>query len=118
MSFRNIFTAQTSLQTGALTNTLTFKYRSGYLDKRQTVRDLSTGKNTTIQLTVPEYFTFDYQGIYKFNKAAEVRLGVINLFNAKPPLTLRDSSGHQVGYDPRYASPMLRTVYVSGSYNF
>lgn len=118
VSFRNIFTAQTSLQTGALTNTLTFKYRSGYLDKRQTVRDLSTGKNTTIQLTVPEYFTFDYQGIYKFNKAAEVRLGVINLFNAKPPLTLRDSSGHQVGYDPRYASPMLRTVYVSGSYNF
>ena len=38
--------------------------------------------------------------------------------NKKPPLTLRDSSGHQVGYDPRYADLMLRTVYLQGSYKF
>ena len=48
----------------------------------------------------------------------ELRLGVTNLLNKAPPLTLRDSSGHQVGYDPRYASPMMRTVYVTGSYTF
>lgn len=118
VTFRNIFSTQFKLQTGALTNTLLFKYRSGYKDKPQTVRDLSTGKNTSITLTVPEYYTFDYQGAYKWSKALELRLGVTNLLNKAPPLTLRDSSGHQVGYDPRYASPMMRTVYVTGSYTF
>jgi iron complex outermembrane receptor protein len=118
VTFRNIFSTQFKLQTGALSNTLLFKYRSGYKDRLQTVRDLSTGKNTTIALDVPEYFTFDYQGAYKWSKALELRLGVTNLLNKAPPLTLRDSSGHQVAYDPRYASPMMRTVYVTGTYNF
>jgi len=118
VTFRNLFSAQFKLDTGKLSNSLTFRYRSGYKDRTQTVRDLSTGQNTTIALDVPEYFTFDYQGTYKWSKALELRLGVNNLFNKAPPLTLRDSSGHQVGYDPRYASPMMRTVYVTGSYNF
>jgi iron complex outermembrane receptor protein len=118
VTFRNIFSTQFKLQTGALSNTLLFKYRSGYKDRLQTVRDLSTGNNTTIALDVPEYFTFDYQGAYKWSKALELRLGVTNLLNKAPPLTLRDSSGHQVAYDPRYASPMMRTVYVTGTYNF
>jgi iron complex outermembrane receptor protein len=118
VTFRNIFSTQFKLQTGALSNTLLFKYRSGYKDRLQTVRDLSTGKNTTIALDVPKYFTFDYQCAYKWSKALELRLGVTNLLNKAPPLTLRDSSGHQVAYDPRYASPMMRTVYVTGTYNF
>ncbi|WP_457352241.1 TonB-dependent receptor [Roseateles sp. P5_D6] len=118
VTFRNIFSTQFKLQTGPVTNSLLFKYRSKYLDRVQTVRDLSTGKNTTIALDVPEYFTLDYQGTYKWSKALELRLGVTNLLNKAPPLTLRDSSGHQVGYDPRYASPLMRTVYVTGSYSF
>jgi iron complex outermembrane receptor protein len=118
VTFRNIFTTQFKLQSGPLTNTLLFKYRSKYKDKTQTVRDLSTGKNTTIALDVPEYYTFDYQGAYKWSKALELRVGVRNLLNKAPPMTLRDSSGHQVAYDPRYASPLLRTLYVTGSYNF
>ena len=118
VSFRNIFSAQFKLQTGAVSNSLLFKYRSKYKDRLQTVRDLSTGKNTTIALDVPEYFTFDYQGTYKWSKALELRLGVTNLLNKAPPLTLRDSSGHQVAYDPRYASPLMRTVYVTGTYSF
>jgi len=118
VTFRNLFSAQFKLDTGKLSNSLTFRYRSGYKDIAQTVRDLSTGQNTTIALDVPEYFTFDYQGSYKWSKALELRLGVNNLLNQAPPTTLRNSSGHQVGYDPRYASPMMRTVYVTGSYNF
>ncbi|MEO6278908.1 TonB-dependent receptor [Roseateles sp.] len=118
VTFRNIFSAQFKLQTGPVSSSMLFKYRSKYKDRLQTVRDLSTGKNTTIALDVPEYFTLDYQGTYKWSKALELRLGVTNLLNKAPPLTLRDSSGHQVAYDPRYASPLMRTVYVTGSYSF
>ncbi|WAC74364.1 TonB-dependent receptor [Roseateles sp. SL47] len=116
--FRNVLKASFALDTGKVTNMLRANYRSGYKDITQTVRDLSTGKNTTVQLDVPEYITFDYQGTYRWSKALELRLGITNLTNEAPPLTLRNSSGHQVGYDPRYASPLGRTVYVNGSYNF
>ncbi|MCE4553686.1 TonB-dependent receptor domain-containing protein [Roseateles cellulosilyticus] len=118
VTFRNIFGTQFKLQSGNFTNSLFIKYRSKYKDRNQTVRDLSTGKNTTIALDVPEYITLDYQGTYRWSKALELRLGINNLLNSAPPLTLRDSSGHQVAYDPRYASPMMRTVYVTGSYSF
>ncbi|HAY06098.1 MAG TPA: hypothetical protein DCY26_05515, partial [Hyphomonas sp.] len=57
-----------------------------------------------LSINVPEYYTWDCQGSYRFNKA--------------PPFTLRDSSGHQVGYDPRYADPKLRTVQFTGTYKF
>ncbi|WP_431288320.1 TonB-dependent receptor [Roseateles chitinivorans] len=116
--FRNTAQAKFALETGKFTNSIAVKYRSGYKDIEQTVRDLQTGVNTRIQLLVPNYITFDYQGTYRYNKALELRLGIQNLTNQTPPFTLRDSSGHQVGYDPRYASPLGRTVYLTGSYNF
>ena len=116
--FRNTAQAKFALETGKFTNSISVKYRSGYKDIEQTVRDLQTGVNTRIQLLVPNYITFDYQGTYRYSKALELRLGIQNLTNQIPPFTLRDSSGHQVGYDPRYASPLGRTVYLTGSYNF
>ncbi|GAB1389650.1 MAG: hypothetical protein AMXMBFR78_34400 [Rubrivivax sp.] len=118
VSFRNVYRLTASLESGAFTNTLTMKARSGYTDQYQLVRNMVTNKNERLSLTVGDYYTFDWQGVYKVNKALEVRAGVKNLLNKKPPLTLRDSSGHQVGYDPRYADPFLRTVYVSASYDF
>lgn len=118
VSFRNIFRATATLDTGKFSNTLTFNYRSGYQDINQTVRDVATKLNTKVSLLVPEYMTLDWQGVYNHNKAMELRVGVKNLLNEAPNLTLRDSSGHQVGYDPRYNDPLMRTVYVSGSYKF
>jgi len=118
VTFRNIIRATAKLETGAFTNTVTLKARSGYQDITATVRDVATNKNTTVSVVVPRYATIDWQGMYKYSKALELRLGVNNVLNSKPPFTLRDSSGHQVGYDPRYADPMMRTVYMEGSYKF
>lgn len=118
VTFRNIMRGTLKLDSGAFSNQLTIKYRSGYTDVNQLVRDVATNTNVRVAMTVPDYITVDYQGTYKYNKAMELRLGVTNLLNTAPPLTLRDSSGHQVGYDPRYASPMMRSVYLMGSYNF
>ena len=119
VTFRNV--ARTTIKIDhnkQLANTVVFKYRSGYTDITQTVRDVTTGKLTTVTLPVPSYMTIDWQMQYKYNKGTEVRLGINNLTNQTPPFTLRDSSGHQVGYDARYADPKLRTFYVQGSYSF
>ncbi|MDP1900016.1 MAG: TonB-dependent receptor [Rubrivivax sp.] len=118
VSFRNIVRATATLDTGKLSNTLTLKYRSGYTDIKTNARNLTTNKNELVTLKVPEYSTLDWVGVYSFSKALELKLGVKNLLNKAPPLTLRDSSGHQVGYDPRYADPFMRTVYVEGRYSF
>lgn len=118
VTFRNIVRATAKLETGAFSNTLTFNYRSGYKDIRVNVRDVALNVNVPVQVNVPEYYTLDWQGTYKWNKSLDLRLGVKNLLNKNPPFTLRDSSGHQVGYDPRYADPKLRTVQVTGTYKF
>jgi iron complex outermembrane receptor protein len=118
VTFRNKIMARATLETGAFTNGLTVNWKSDYLDKLATVRDVATNKLVQVAMPVPRYFTFDYQGSYKFNKAATMTFGVKNLFDKEPPLSLRDSSGHQVGYDPRYADPLGRRFYVTGSYDF
>lgn len=118
VSFRNIVRGTLALDTGAMSNSLTVNWRSGYTDVNQLVRNLSTNKNERVALDVPDYSTLDWQGTYTVNKSAEVRIGIKNLLNKRPPLSLRDSSGHQVGYDARYADPILRKFYVTGSYNF
>lgn len=118
VSFRNIWRGTATLETGAFTNTLSVKWRNGYADKPTAARNLTTNLNETVTLTIPDYFTLDWQGIYSFSKALELRAGIKNITNRRPPLTLRDSSGHQVGYDPRYADMFLRTVYLSAEYKF
>ena len=118
VSFRNVIRASATLDTGALSNTLTYKWRNGYQDIKATVRDVATNKNTTVTMDVPSYGTLDWQSTYNVNKALEIRGGISNLLNTPPPFTLRDSSGHQVGYDARYADPFLRTLYLSGTFKF
>ncbi len=118
VSFRNIVRGTLTLDTGPFSNTLTVKWRNGYKDKPTAARNLTTNLNETVTLEVPNYYTLDWQGVYTVNKALELRLGVKNLTNKKPPLTLRDSSGHQVGFDPRYADMFLRTVYLAAEYKF
>jgi len=118
VTFRNIMRATAKLETGAFSNTLTLNYRSNYKDITTTVRDVATNRNVALSVDVPEYYTWDWQGSYRFNKALDLRLGVKNIGNKAPPFTLRDSSGHQVGYDARYADPKLRTVQFTGTYKF
>jgi iron complex outermembrane receptor protein len=118
VTFRNIARLSGTLDTGALSNTLIANYRNGYTDASATVRNTATNVNETIRLDVPSYMTLDSQGRYRMNKAITLRLGVKNLLEKQPPLSLRASSGHQVGYDPRYTDPLGRQVYVTGNYKF
>ena len=119
VGFRNIMSATTTLETGKLTNSLSFNYRSGYQDAPATVRNLGTGKDESITLHVPSYTTVDWQGRYEYSKKVELRAGIKNLFNRVPPMSLQSAGGgQQAGYDARYTDSFLRTLYVTGKYKF
>lgn len=118
VTFRDLWKFTGTLDTGKLSNTFTVSYRNGYTDAAALVRNTGTNKNETIRLEVPEYVTLDWQGRYIVNSALTVRVGIKNLLDEEPPLSLRASSGHQVGFDPRYADPLGRQAYVTANYKF
>ena len=119
VTFRNLMKLTTTLDTGRLSNTVTVNYRNGYTDAAATVYDVAAAKEVKgFRLQVPSYTTFDWQARFAFDKQTTVRAGIKNLFDRAPPLSLRASSGHQVGFDPRYADPMMRSFYITGNYKF
>ena len=119
VTFRNLMKLTTTLDTGRLSNTVTVNYRNGYTDAPATVYNLATQKEEkNFRLQVPSYTTFDWQARFAFDKQTTIRAGIKNLFDRAPPLSLRASSGHQIGFDPRYADPMMRSFYVTGNYKF
>jgi len=118
VAFRNILRLSTTLDTGAFSNSLVAHYRNGYTDAEATSRNLATKANETFRIEVPSHLTFDWQGKWKINKNVLLRAGVKNIADRNPPFSLRASSGHQVGFDPRYADPMGRTFYITGGYTF
>jgi iron complex outermembrane receptor protein len=74
-----------------------------------------------IKLKVGWYATFDWQTAWTYNKKWSITGGVLNLFNAKPPLSISNSGtnrGQPFGYDDRYYDPRGRTLYVNASYKF
>lgn len=125
VSFRDIIRFTASLQTGAFTNTFGLKYRSGYTDQEQsadncaiTLVDAMGDCVAVLNWQIPSYTTFDWQTSYAVNKMIEVRAGVTNLFDRKPPLSIGSGGGHQVGWDPRYTDAYGRTLYVSADIKF
>jgi iron complex outermembrane receptor protein len=118
VAFRHIVRLATTLDTGAFSNTLSANYRNGYTDAEATSRNLGTGKLETFRIHVPSYLTFDWQGKWQATKNVLLRAGVKNIADRNPPFSLRASSGHQVGFDPRYADPLGRTFYLTGGYTF
>ena len=110
-----------SLQTGPWLNSLTGHYKSGYTDT-------SWGKGTNVFLAnpdgslgasvafccldVPSYNTWDWQTQYNFTKDIKGTLGILNLFDKKPPRSLQNGGGgNQSGYDGRYYDPIGFAIY-------
>jgi iron complex outermembrane receptor protein len=124
--FRNIINLLVSVYHGDFTHTLFTNYRSGYLDQAQTVEvtgtgvPLGQGPTATVQLNVPSYMTTNYDLRYlMMDDHLELSLGISNLLDEEPPLSLRVSgSGHQIGWDPRYTDAMGRTFYLQAKYTF
>lgn len=121
VSFRNIVHASAGLGIGAWSHTLTMNYRDGYKDIHHDVDNCAVDDGVDCidtRLDVQSYTTFDWQTTWNAMKGLGLTVGIQNLLDTDPPLSLRNVGSHQLGYDPRYASAMGRTFYVSANYKF
>ncbi|WP_338844921.1 TonB-dependent receptor [Massilia sp. W12] len=123
VQFRNIFKFNLTWDNAAWTHSATVNYKNGYKDKEHkkangAVTEQPSGTPVDIRLDVPDYTTLDWQTVYRWNKNLTLTGGIINVFDKEPPLSLRNTGSHQLGYDPRYASSLGRTFYIQGSYKF
>lgn len=126
VAFRWQAKASTSLKMGAFTHTLAANYKSGYRDASADVERYNaagelTGEFDTIRLKVKPFYTVDWQSQWAFNKHFVATLGVLNLLDKAPPLSLAEgglNKGQMFGYDDRYADPRGRTVYANLSLKF
>lgn len=128
VAFRTIVRLSGTLETGAFTNTLTMYWKPGYVDQTYTAgdgtvrlrnADGSPGAFVAIDdWRVPSYYTFDWQGQWAINKQLALTAGVKNLFDKKPPLSIKTVEGNMLGFDPRYSDGVGRTFYLQGSWKF
>ena len=100
--------------------TLAQNYQKGYHDIPGTNEDTDPATNPGFQpRRVGACQTYDAQLSYSGFDKLRLTLGVRNLFDRDPPYT---NSGGQIsfqsGYDPQYADPRGRFVYLRASYAF
>lgn len=123
VAFRVITKLSASLKSSdKFTHTVALNYRSGYHDAAASVREVkadgSFGDFVTVQRDVSSYTTLDYQLRAQLYKNLSLSFGIKNLTNTKPPLSLKEGNGDQVGYDGRYADALGRSFYLSGSWRY
>jgi len=127
VTFRDMFRLTLGLQTGAWTNTLSVNYKSGYADQSFTADsgnvlavnpDGSLGDGVAYNGRVASYTIADWQTRWDVTDKLRLTLGLNNIFNTKPPLSLKIVGGNQVGYDGRYADPTGRAIAVGASFRF
>jgi iron complex outermembrane recepter protein len=125
--FRDMFRLTLAMQTGDWTNTLSVNYKSGYADQPFTADsgnvlavnpDGSLGDGVAYNGRVSSYTIADWQTRWDVSKNLRLTVGLNNIFNTKPPLSLKIVGGNQVGYDGRYADPTGRAIAVGASYRF
>jgi iron complex outermembrane recepter protein len=102
--FRNQLTLAANWSMGPWAAGLVNHYKSGYLDQDGTSE-------------VGAYSTWDLYGSWSPNKQFTLTAGVRNLFDKAPPSSVQAAT-FQVGYDPRFADPYMRTYYVRGTFKF
>ena len=127
--FRTISNLILSLESGRWTNTLTAHYKSGYLDEPYSAgsqvvftQNASGGVGTPVDfagLSVPAFTTVDWQTTFAVTSNAGVALGVRNITDKAPPMSLQTGGGgNQIGYDARYYDPTGRTWYLRANVKF
>ena len=127
--FKTVSQLRVSLQSGKLTNSLSFHYKSGYHDMAHSAgegvvflanADGSLGAATDFAgLEVPSFVTADWQTVFNIRENMGVTFGINNLAGKMPPLSLQTGGGgNQIGYDGRYYDPTGRVYYGRFDFRF
>jgi iron complex outermembrane receptor protein len=96
--------------------TLAQTFQLGYKEDDPATCDPFTGVCTGSR-RVGSYSVIDIQGRYVGLRNVMLSLGVRNLLDRAPPLSL-GSSSFQVGYEPAYGDPRGRIFYAAARYTF
>lgn len=129
VTFKNLIKLTTVLKTGRFENTVAVNYKSSYRDQVCTASDCGLVRvvnadgtiGALVDVTdrrVSSYTTVDVQSKVDVNKAWTATLGINNLFDRDPPLTIKTTGGHQLGYDNRYTDARGRTLYARANFRF
>ncbi len=122
VSFKNVITASATVSYGNWDHTLSANYRDGYTDQPYSAADCVFYDDVDCQpgaLNVKSYTIFNWRTSWKMNKSTELVLGINNVLDTDPPLSLRvNGAGHQLGYDPRYASAYGRSYSLQAVMKF
>ena len=126
VTFRWLGKWTNTLKMGNWAHTLGINFRSGYLDAVTTVEVLDatgapTGTTEDLRRPVKSYTTFDWQTQWAVLKNVSLTVGLLNVFDTKPPLSISIGGlnrGQQFGFDDRYYDSRGRTAYINGSYKF
>jgi iron complex outermembrane receptor protein len=110
-------TWRVSVSRSGWTHGLTARYQSGYHDSPVTLAVLDatgqpTGDTASLRLRVPGQWLWDWQTRWQPDAHWTLSLGVLNLLDARPPLSLNQigaTKAQILGYDERYADPRGRT---------
>ena len=125
--FRDMVRVMLGLQYGDWTHTLMLNWKSGYADQAFSADsgalsvlnpDGSEGAGVAYAGHVSAYTLVDWQTRWQATKNLRVTFGLNNVFNTKPPLSLKITGGNQVGYDGRYADPTGRSIALGATYRF
>ena len=124
-TFRWQGTWANTLKAGNWTHTGVINMRSGYLDQVTTAEVLDGAGNVVgsedVRLKVPQHFTFDWQSSWTPRKDVQITLGMINVFDTTPPLSISTGGlnrGQQFGFDDRFYDSRGRMIYGNFSYKF
>jgi iron complex outermembrane receptor protein len=127
VTFRDIWRLALGLQYSEFAHTFTVNWKSGYADQAftadsgnvvQLLPDGSEGDGVAYNGRVKSYMVADWQTRWQASKNLRVTFGITNLFDRKPPMSLKIVGGNQVGYDGRYADPTGRAVALGACYIF
>ncbi len=116
----------TSLQRAQWRHTLVLNFKSGYRDRpvqaqRFGASGQPTGQYELVRVQVPWSSTVDWQSAWQFDKTWSLNVGLINVFNQKPPFVPSNGGvnrGQNFGYDDRYSDPRGRIFYANVNHRF
>jgi iron complex outermembrane receptor protein len=92
--------------------TLSGSYQSGYLDSNT---DRLGNPLDVPPHSVDSYTLLDLNGRYNAHNGLTMAVGAMNILDRKPPFT-NQAQYRQIGWDPNYADPHLRSFYVQLTY--
>lgn len=98
---------------------LNANYQSAYSDKDVRAFNLATGKTETVSgHRVASDITWDLFGHYQATPALQLRMGVINLLDRKPPLSFYTLTTAVWGVNAQNSSLLGRTLQLGMTYKF